>query len=121
MKSNKAFTLIELLVVISIIALLVSILMPALGRAKEQAKRTICATNLHSTYVGLTAYAGDYDDRIVPMHHSWSLAPHWSRYAVNPTKSVSFNYIQLGLLYETRAITNPEVFYYPSQKSKYHM
>ena len=121
MKRNEGFTLIELLVVISIIALLVSILMPALGRAKEQAKRTVCATNLHSTYVGLTAYAGDYDDRITPMYSGWSNIPHWTRYAVDPINSVSFNYVQLGLLYQTKALTNPEVFYCPSQKSKYHM
>ncbi len=120
MKSVKGFTLIELLVVISIIALLVAILMPALGRAKENAKRTVCATNLHSSYLGLTAYATEYDDRLPPMYPGWSKAPHWTRYAVDPANSVSFNYIQLGLLYKTESIDNPEAFYCPSQKSKYH-
>ena len=45
--SKRGFTLIELLVVVSIIALLVAILMPALARAKEQANSLVCSTNLH--------------------------------------------------------------------------
>ena len=47
MKKEKAFTLIELLVVISIIALLMAILMPALSRVKAQAKDALCKSNLH--------------------------------------------------------------------------
>ena len=63
----KAFTLIELLVVVSIIALLVSILMPALARAREQAKRLICATNLHSVGQAFQIYATQNNDWI-PLH-----------------------------------------------------
>lgn len=63
MKSQRrGFTLIELLVVISIIALLVAILMPALGRAREQAKFTVCKTNLKSYGLAMAMYLGDYDD-----------------------------------------------------------
>ena len=56
---RKGFTLIELLVVIGIIALLVSILMPALSRAKELAKRTVCSTNLRGMGTATAIYMND--------------------------------------------------------------
>ncbi len=65
-KSNKAFTLIELLVVISIIAVLMSILMPALGKVKEQAKRVVCASNLKQTGMALALYAYENKDCVFP-------------------------------------------------------
>jgi prepilin-type N-terminal cleavage/methylation domain-containing protein/prepilin-type processing-associated H-X9-DG protein len=61
--SSKAFTLIELLVVISIIALLLSILMPGLQKAKESAKTLICKTHLKQLGVGLVTYSIDYDNK----------------------------------------------------------
>ena len=61
-KRMTAFTLIELLVVISIIALLVSILMPALGRAREQAKSAVCMSNLKQWGLIFKFYADDNND-----------------------------------------------------------
>jgi len=66
MKKRQAFTLIELLVVISIIALLVSILMPALSKARAQARAVVCLTNTHGFGVGFILYADDWDGYIVP-------------------------------------------------------
>jgi len=64
-KRSKAFTLIELLVVIAIIALLISILLPSLSRARELSKRTVCAANLRGIGQAMYIYAQD-DPGIFP-------------------------------------------------------
>jgi prepilin-type N-terminal cleavage/methylation domain-containing protein/prepilin-type processing-associated H-X9-DG protein len=71
--SRTAFTLIELLVVVSIIALLVSILLPALGRAREAARRSMCGVNLHTLGNIAHQYAADYKDFFWPQvtHAVW--------------------------------------------------
>ncbi len=64
-KNKRAFTLIELLVVITIIALLVSILMPSLNKAREQATATVCLGNQKSLITAWLMYAGDNRDKLV--------------------------------------------------------
>ncbi len=60
--TRRAFTLIELLVVVAIIALLVSILLPALGRVKENGRRAMCLSNLHHLGQALQQYLNAYGD-----------------------------------------------------------
>ncbi len=64
-RSNQGFTLIELLVVIAIIAILAAILFPVFGRARENARRSSCQSNLKQIGLGALQYAQDYDERLL--------------------------------------------------------
>lgn len=60
--SRYGFTLIELLVVIAIIALLIGILLPALGRAREAGRKVVSSSNQRQTLIGMQTFAGDSDN-----------------------------------------------------------
>lgn len=62
MKVRRGFTLIELLVVIAIIAILAAILFPVFARAREQARKTSCLSNMKQIGLAALMYAGDYDE-----------------------------------------------------------
>lgn len=65
---HPAFTLIELLVVISLIAMLIGILLPALGAARESARGAVCKSNVRQMALALTIYATEQRDMLVPLY-----------------------------------------------------
>lgn len=70
---QAAFTLIELLVVIAIVAILAAILFPVFSHVRENARRTVCVSNLKQLGLAWQMYAGDYDEMACPSYN----APHF--------------------------------------------
>ncbi len=139
-RGGRGFTLIELLVVIAIIGLLLSIIVPAIGKARAIASLIVCSSNVKQIGVGLRTYSHSYDDKMIPMYHlGGSLAG--NRYdpsasgtsgGVTNIKPQPYNAVithegsllqsngrprpfHLAVLYDLDYFTEPKAFYCPAQ------
>lgn len=71
-RARSGFTLVELLVVVAIIAMLISLLLPSLGKAREATKAAVCGSNQRQLAIAATAYAADNQDWLNPLEDWWS-------------------------------------------------
>ncbi len=124
-KQRGGFTLIELLVVISIIALLLAILMPALGKVKEAGRRTVCAAHMHDINLSVRIYAQGQDDWLPPVSvnngtiSNTQSYNHWTRWW-RVVSGSGHSYWNLGLLWSSGVIDgNGKIFFCPSPKATY--
>ncbi|MDB6039068.1 MAG: xcpT 2 [Verrucomicrobiales bacterium] len=116
--SRDGFTLIELLVVIAIIAILASMLFPALSKAKTKAQGIKCMNNEKQLQLAWIMYAQDNNEYIAPVDDTGTSAPSdWGKYwcagSMNdPNSNTNLNILQNGLLF--KYTPNPAVYKCPA-------
>ena len=108
---KSGFTLIELLVVISIVAVMISLLLPALAASRNVAQRADCASQLHSIGQAFEVYADTYNNQY-PANSELSLPFELMINGFN-SATQSWNPAGFSLLYTSGTLTVPQMFYCP--------
>ncbi|MCH8193649.1 MAG: prepilin-type N-terminal cleavage/methylation domain-containing protein [Planctomycetes bacterium] len=116
MMKRPAFTLIELLVVIAIIAILMAVLMPALGLARDQGRKITCANNLRSLATANSLYAANHDDWGVPCRDSTRQSG--SVWTANAEFRQSIGYEGSEKVSERSQVQTPKKYKCPSDTQK---
>lgn len=113
-KARYGFTLIELLVVIGIIALLISMLLPALNKARESAVRLNCLSNLRQVGLGIAMYANE-NRGFMPIEKIDTLYSTNYSYFLN---AANVGWSDVGIMLERRNLMDARVLYCPDQQNE---
>jgi len=117
--TRLGFTLVELLVVIGIIAILISVLLPTLSKARQTANRTACLSNLRSIMQMMNIYAVENKQQI-PLGTS-SDSYQASYFIAQGNSTATWRWPTWGPLYKAGLMKSPKYMYCPSETRNYHM
>lgn len=109
---NKKFTLIELLIVVAIIGILLTLLLPSLGKAREKTKRAVCMSNLAQMYRGLVVHGNQYDNDLPASQ------PVTNGDGIFAVKHIN-RWHGHGKLYLREIVTDTSIYYCPSSASTF--
>ncbi len=124
-RPSSGFTLVELLVVIAIIAILATLLLPALNRARDQAQSIVCLNNLKQLQLAWQTYADDNNGKIAVAHLLYSNpeAPRWVNGWMSPDSAIDGSSVDRKMMMEpgigrlSPYTRTAEIYHCPSDRS----
>lgn len=121
--SGRGFTLLDVLVSMAVIMIMMSIMLPSLGRVRETAHQVICRSNVRQIGIGIAMYAEDNHDRLMHTVHvgEGSANKPWDTIGLRlePSSLASpGNWDGLGRLYEFDYLPAPKLYYCPSHRGR---